>query len=173
MNVLIISIDHVVQRARRVLELPGPAGKKDRLEALIRQEIATRNIQFISEEADPRIRTIAQEIATSQQPTIPWMNIVMTEQQRRNAGIFEALQNRPVDRRPTFFGYVEIEHRVPADDVRENFFMAQTITGAGAAQSALVLCGDVHTEALAAKFTAGGHTAATNDSLCPDKHWVP
>jgi hypothetical protein len=61
MNVLIISIDHVVQRARRVLELPGTAAKKNRLEALIRQEIAARNVQFISEEADPRTQAVSRD----------------------------------------------------------------------------------------------------------------
>jgi hypothetical protein len=173
MNVLIVSIDHVVQKARRVLELPKTAAQKTRLETLIRQEIAARNVQFISEEADPRIHTIAQEIANSATPSIPWENIVMTEQQRRDAGIFEALQNRRVDRRPTTWGYIEIEHRVPADDIRENFFMDRTIERAGAAESVLVLCGDMHTEALATKFRANRHTVVTNDSLCPDKRWLP
>src|SRR5713226_5979784 len=169
MNILIISIDHVVQRVRRIFELPRTATLKTQLEALIRHEIAGRGIQFISEEADPRIRTIAQEIANVAQPPIPWKNIVMTEQERRDAGILEALQNRRVDKRSTRFGYIEIEYRNAADDVRENFFMAETIKGAETAQNALVLCGDMHTGALAAKFRAKGHTVVTNDSLCPDK----
>jgi hypothetical protein len=173
MNVLILSIDHVTQRARRLLQTPEIAVQRDQLEALIRRELTGRSIRFIAEESDPRIPTIAQQIASSSSPPIAWMNIVMTEQQRRAAGIFEDLQNRPVDRKPMFFGYIEIEHRVPADDVRENFFMAETIAGAGTIQSALVLCGDMHTEALATKFRAAGHSADTNDSLCPAKHWLP
>ena len=172
MNILIIGIDHELQKARQVDEDSDRAARKDQLEALLKKEIAERRVGFISEESDPKAITIANQLAGGWKPRIPWKNITMPENERKKAGIFEALKNRPTfpelrkDRQ-----LVAIEHRIPEDEVYEAYLIDQTKQGAGGAQSILILCGDLHVDALKESLERDGHLVDQNHSLV-EKRWV-
>ena len=172
MNILIIAIDHELQKAKRVHEGSERALRKDQLEALLKQEIAERKVEFISEESDPNALTIAHQLADASKPQIPWKNISMSEDERRKAGIYEALKNRPTvvelrgDGQP-----VLIEHRIPEDEVYEAYLIEQTKQGAAGAQSILILCGDLHVDALKEKLEMDGHLVNPHHSLV-EKRWV-
>jgi hypothetical protein len=172
MNILIVAIDHELQKVKRVHEARERAVRKDQLEALLKQEIAERNVEFISEESDPNALTIAHQLADARKPRIPWKNICMSEDERRKAGIYEALKNRPTD-----FGLGEdgdtvlIERRIPEDEIYEASLIEQTKKGAGGAQSILIVCGDLHVDALKEKLERQGHHVDSNHSLV-EKGWA-
>jgi hypothetical protein len=64
-----------------------------------------------------------------------------------------------------------IECRVPEDDIRENFFVDQTLRSAIGFQSVLMLLGDMHIDVVAKKLGKMGHNVSTNHDLCPIKRW--
>jgi hypothetical protein len=171
MHILIISIDHFVQR-----EITGPERdslhvRKRLLESLLSQEIPKRAVQFIAEEADPKYRTIAQRLADNHDPRIPWKNIIMTEGERKRAHIYQAMRNRPTRNEQRGNEIVEIERRIPEDDIREEFFARSILDSTSRFSSVLTLCGDMHVQALKDKLLAAGHEVEVNDSLITDKRW--
>ena len=139
-----------------------PTGaQKDRLEALLLSEIPNRKVQFIAEESKIGKTTIASALAIASNPSIPWRNISMTEAERDAAGITEALKNRPGH--PDYETMERwIESRIPEDEIREGFFIDQTLRGAGDAQSILMLVGDMHVDAVSEKLRQMGHSVSTN-----------
>ncbi len=143
------------------------------LRRLVRGLIATRSIDLICEESNPIIVSVAQEEAFFHTPRIRWKNIMMTAQERLEAGIWCAILgcNRPTEEDSDTGA--TIYHRVPEDHIRENFFkdeivkFAQEIDG----KSVLVLCGDAHTESLKTKLEAAGFNVETNHELISVKDW--
>ncbi len=172
MEILIISLDHLVQRVKTGRENTGLRGRKDILECLLKEEIRRRNVQFIAEEADPRFPTIAQRRAISHKPCISWKNIDMTEDERKLAGIYDALRDRPTHIEERNNETVEIEYRIPQDDIREEFFVKKTLQGAGHCRSILFLCGDMHSQAIKRKFERCGHLVEIDERLIADRRWV-
>jgi pheromone shutdown protein TraB len=172
-NILIVSIDHRFQLVRGALAMPLD-GLRDRLEALLQKKIEERNVAFIGEEAAPcpNRPTIAQKLAGTHDPPIPWQNIDMTEAERKSAGIHDALNNRRFDLEWRGPEAVPILHRIPEDDIREEFMASKAIECAGRAESIVVLCGDMHTRALKQKFERRGHSADIDESLIAHKDWT-
>ncbi|MFZ0821820.1 MAG: hypothetical protein WAM91_17285 [Candidatus Acidiferrales bacterium] len=176
MNVFILAIDHGVQLAPGESDTPGSRAEKAKLESLVRGAISVRGVQAICEEANTQRLTIAQGIAYENRPRIPWRNIVMTAQERLEAGVYDALLGRPfhwilVDERDE--ERVAIEHRILEDEIREQFFVDCIVETAGAcgAKDVLVLCGDMHADALKARLEAHGHRADVDHTLIPEKRW--
>jgi hypothetical protein len=172
MRILIVSIDHFVQTAKNGDDSAALAARKNKLESLLKQEIAARNIQFIAEEASSEHRTIAQELASAGNPKISRKNIDMTKEERKQAKIYDALNNRPIYVEKRGSELVEIEVRIPEDDIREEFFVAETIRCAGEAESIMILCGDMHVDAVKEKLERYGHRVEKDESLITDKRWV-
>lgn len=172
MTILIVSIDHHIQCVKTGTEGGLLRERKDRLESLLSREIPARSIQFIAEEANPRFRTIAQQLGNAYNPQIPWKNIYMSDDERKRARIYDALKMRPCHCERRGDELVEIEHRIPEDDIRENFFVAESLSGAGESESILILCGDMHAHALKNKLELYGHRVDKDESLIPDKRWV-
>ena len=172
MRVLIVSIDHFVQRAKSGRETAALAARKNKLDSLLRREIAARNVRVIAEEAEPRYQTIAQNLANASNSQISWKNIGMNEDERNRAGILDALRNRPTHNEQRDNQEVEIEHRIPEDDIYEDFMVAETLQGAGEAESLMILCGDMHVQALKEKLKMHGHRVEKDESLITDKRWV-
>jgi hypothetical protein len=174
MKFLLIAVDHDMQVVILRDDPAESVAKKARVEATVRETIASRGVNLICEESDPRRLTIAQKMAFESRPRIPWRNIFMTSQERLEAGIWEALLYRPYDLVPTDeYHAVKTEYRIAEDDIREEFFEEEIIEAANAcgADSVLVLCGDMHVEALKTKLEAVGHQAETNHTLIPEKRW--
>ena len=85
-------------------------------------------------------------------------------------GITEALKNRPGH--PDYETMERwIESRIPEDEIREGFFIDQTLRGPGDAQSILMLVGDMHVDAVSKKLRQMGHSVSTNHALFPVRRW--
>jgi hypothetical protein len=170
MDFWIVAIDHELQLERSASDTRDRSLEKHQLEALLKAEIPKRKVRFIAEESKIGKATIAFAVGSARIPRIPWKNISMTDAERDAAGIAEALRKRP--------GHPDhetmstwIECRIPEDEIREDFFIEETIRGAGDAQSILMLLGDMHVDAVAEKLGRLGHRVATNHSLIPAKRW--
>lgn len=171
MKILIIAIDHELQKVKRVDEVGERAVRKERLEALLKQKIAERKVEFLSEESDPDTLTIAKQLSDANEPRIPWKNISMPEDERKKAGVYEALKNRGWHAEWRDGELVWIDHRIAEDDTLEEYFCEQTKRGAGGSQSILILCGDLHVEALKEKLKRDGHHVETHHGMV-EKRWT-
>ena len=170
MNVWIVAIDHELQLARGANDSIKIGGQKDQLEDLLRAEIPKRKVQFIAEESKIGKATIASALASTNDPKIPWKNISMSAAERDAAGITQALKNRPGH--PDYETMERwIESRIPEDEIREDFFIEQTLRGLGGAQSILMLLGDMHVDAVGEKLEKMGHSVSSNHDLFPVKRW--
>lgn len=170
MEYLIVAIDHALQLARRPEDPQNLRLQKDQLERLLRAEIAARNVGFIAEECKEGETTVALGLALRNNPPIPWKNITMTDTQRTEAGIAHALKKRPGQPdNETMQTWIEM--RIPEDDVRENFFVKETIRCAQDAKSILMLLGDMHVDAVAAKLEKLGYRVCANHDLIPIRRW--
>jgi hypothetical protein len=172
MNCLILAIDHNWQYVPHNVETP----EMQQLKATLTEAIANRNVDLICEECDPCRLAIAQKMAYEHQPRIAWRNINMSAQERLEAGIWEALLHRPCHtiEDPPDSGYlIEIDHRIPEDALREQFFADESMGAAEAAgaQSILIPCGDMHVESLREILEARHIQVETNHDLIPEKHW--
>src|SRR5882762_10206725 len=124
MEILVLSINHGEQIVplKDEASMPELVEKKEQVRTQVRAIIAKRNVDLICEESDPRHLSIAQAEAFKYDPRIPWKNIYMTSQERLEAGIWEALLYRPYDTKwIDAYNAIRIEHRIPEDDVREEF----------------------------------------------------
>lgn len=174
MKCFIIAIDHGWQLEPWGLETPEIVEAKVGLGALLRRVIVDRGVDVICEESDPCRVSIAQKIAYEYEPRVSWKNISMSAQERLEAGIWEALFNRPGHTIEDPAGtYRTIDHRIPEDDTRERFFAREVIQAANAvgAKSILVLCGHMHAGFLQQILEAGGCQAETDGTLIPRKYW--
>jgi hypothetical protein len=175
MKFLVVSISHNKQltQPKDRIELPADDEEMEPLRKLVRGLIASRRIDLICEESNPIILSIAQEEAFFHTPRIRWKNIMMTAQERIEAGIWCAILdcNRPTEENPDTGA--TIYHRVPEDHIRENFFKDEIIKAAqeSYAKSVLILCGDAHTESLKTKLETSGFNVETNDGLIDVKDW--
>ena len=174
MTFIVITIDHGWQSVPSGHETQEVATAKATLGRVIREVAQRAQIDLICEECDPRLLSIAQRFAYEHIPRIPWKNIFMTAQERQEAGICEALQNRPSDTIQEGEGLLRtVDIRIPEDDVREQFFANECIMEAErvGANTILVLCGDMHVDSLAEKLRARGHQAITNHDRIPRRYW--
>jgi hypothetical protein len=173
MRIFILSINHGHQLAplRDALAIPEVAERTGLFRNLVKEIIAARGIELICEESDPGHLSIAQHEAFLHTPRIQWKNIMMTAQERFEAGIWEALLYRPQE--VDYDRLVTTDLRIPEDHIREEFFRDEIVrTAEGiSAKSVFVLCGDAHTESLGAKLTALGHQVEIDQHLTPVKNW--
>ena len=170
MDFWIVAIDHGLQLQRVATDSTKTKAQKDQLEALLEAEIFRHQVRFIGEESKQGAVTITSALADAADPKIPWKNIDMTGPERDAAGIAEALKHRPghpdSDTMQTW-----IESRIPEDEIREDFFISQTLRYAGDAQSILMLLGDMHVDSVAEKLRKLGHRVSTNHDLFPIRRW--
>jgi hypothetical protein len=170
MDFWIVAIDHGLQLLRDANDPTRTRAQKEQLEALLSAELPKRDVKFIAEESKRGKITIASALADVADPKIQWTNISMTDAERDALGITEALKHRP--------GHPDqetmqtwIESRIPEDEIREDFFIDQTLQHAGGAQSILMLLGDMHVDAVSEKLRQMGHRVSTNHDLFPVKRW--
>ena len=174
MKFLIVAIEHNWQLVPHGPETPEMTKAKDRLRSVLDRAIADRGVDLICEESDPCHLSIAQKIAYEHAPRIRWKNITMSAQERLEAGIYQALLDRPshVIKEPSDYHF-EIKHRIPEDGTREEFFAAeatQEANGIGA-RRVLMLCGDMHADFVKAILEASQHQADVNRNLVARKYW--
>jgi hypothetical protein len=172
MNVWIVGIDHELQLTADPTDSQKRRAQKDQLKDILTIGIPEHEVRFIAEESKLGKATIAMDMANSSIPTIPWINIVMTDAEREAAGVAEALKKQRPGY-PLYVGTTEvrIECRIPEDEIREDFFINATLQEAQGTQSFLMLLGDLHLDATGEKLRRMGHKVTTNHELFPVKRW--
>jgi hypothetical protein len=174
MKFLIIAIDHGWQMVRHGLQPDDWPPGETQLREVVTEAVNSREIDLICEESDPCRLSIAQKLSYEHMPRIPWKNPTMTAQERLKAGIYEALLNRPshyLEVTPGF--YRAIDHRIPEDAIREQFFYKEIVqvVEANGSKSGLILCGDMHADFLKELLDKKGYETQTNHDLIPQKFW--
>jgi hypothetical protein len=168
MNVLILEIDHEIQRAR--------ASRPDQMKAeyrrLLEHLISENQVEFVGEEAHPDHLTVAKQVSDALHLRFPWANVDMPQEVREQRGIAQEQRERfpipqpgTVETRIAAEGYYkdlgngwhEFTARVPSDDIREDYMYQGAIQAAPAAASIMVLCGILHAGALEKRFRDAGH----------------
>lgn len=165
MRVLILAnrVGHEIQRP--VLQ-DGDAlqVRKKEFEEILRRTVEQRGIQFIGEEASYKWET-----TTARTLGVRCENIDMPMEERERRGIEKEQQQRI--RVPSYLGdqattvlleegyqrdvgngWVELEVRLPSDEIREQFMFDRVQQNVGGADSILVICGIIHSEKLGERF---------------------
>jgi hypothetical protein len=175
MKLIIIAIDHGWQMVRHGLPPNQWPAEETQLQAVVTDTINSRGVDLICEESDPCRLSIAQKLAFEHTPRIPWKNVTMTAQERIEAGIYEALLNRPSHaiEMPPPVCWRAVEHRIPEDATREQFFSKEIVQAvdANGSKSGLVLCGDMHVDFLKQLLDQAGYKTQIDRSLIPQKFW--
>jgi hypothetical protein len=174
MRFLVIAIGHGWQMVRHGLQPNDWPPEEKQLQKVVTEAINSLGVDLICEESDPCRLSIAQKLAYESVPRIPWKNVTMTAQERIEAGIYEALLNRPTDLIETETdGLVQVEHRIKEDAIREQFFCKEIVKAVDArsSKSGLVLCGDMHADFLKALLDKENYTTQVDRRLIPQKFW--
>jgi hypothetical protein len=173
MNVLVLGVDHEIQR----VDAWRSAAMKAAYKALLTSKIQENGIQFDGEEAPPGGQTVAHSLTAELALPRPWRNIDMPEQARKDACIYEAQMQRVPVHQPgavqTHFDaagfYLDLKNgshlfcpRVPSDAVREDYMIARALEGAGEASRIMILCGNFHVKGLAERFGIHGDNVTTD-----------
>jgi hypothetical protein len=170
MNVLIISVSHPLQLLEVGTDSELLRASKARLRAMLEERFATGTVAAIFEECSFTKVSIAAQLAAERYPKVPWHNICMTVEERKAAGIYEALHDRPGH--PDNNMEYTIEERIPADEIREDYFAEHILAAESAQGDILVLVGDMHVEPVARRIRAKGQTVEIRPELVPIKRWI-
>jgi hypothetical protein len=154
---------HDTQGVQSADDAAADKALKAGFEALLSRRIAERDVQFIGEEAKFGVRTIAQSLGPRRE------NIDMPMAEREARGIAEEQKCRACV--PMYLGedastgltedgyqkevgggWVLITHRVPSDEIREQYMFDKVMQEADGAESVLVICGISHSRQLAERF---------------------
>jgi hypothetical protein len=153
MKVLIIGTLHDRQPREDSADSAELREVKNAFENLLKKAIESRQVRFIGEESKQGVETIAKQLAKQHDPRIKWACIDMTDDEERAEGIFDALKARPFDTECDDDGrLIRAYHRIPADEIRECFFVDKIQREAGTAESILVICGRCHVTPLVEKL---------------------
>ncbi|MGD0569946.1 MAG: hypothetical protein ABSA78_16215 [Candidatus Sulfotelmatobacter sp.] len=165
MHVLIIAngSGHDTQSVQYADDSAAGKDLKAEFETLLKRRIAERGVQFIGEEAKSGVQTIAQFLGPRRE------NIDMCVAEREARGIAEEQRGRTTE--PRYLGedacsgltedgyqkevgngWVLVTHRLPSDEVREQYMFDRVMQEVGDADSVLVVCGISHSRQLAEKF---------------------
>jgi hypothetical protein len=168
MNILIISVEHSSQLVEALSD-PRSLGRATTLRDLVQTQLKKQEVAAIFEEARFGNLSIAEQLASQSGPPVRWQNISMTAEERRAAGILEALENRP-HRHVAHNGPIPIflvEERIPVDTNQEEFFVKRILEADGDHGKVIVLLGNMHVTHVAETLRAMGHTVAVNDKIIP------
>lgn len=161
MKLIIIGVDHKIQ------------GSSEELKRLVTGITETESVKVIGEEANGEAETFVQQIA--EERNIPWIQIDMTDQQRREFGIHEKLDTRMEHSSPfeSSTGIISDEQWASAfdengqviqkrvyfekeDGIREHFWLDR-ISEVATDGTAIIVCGALHARPLAKKAQQRGH----------------
>jgi hypothetical protein len=154
---------HDTQSVQSADDTAANKALKAEFEALLKRRIAERGVQFIGEEAKFGVRTIAQFLGPRRE------NIDMCVAEREARGIAEEQKGRTYEprylgedactqltedgyQRGVGNGWVLITHRLPSDEIREQYMFDRVMQEVGDAESVLVVCGIAHSRQLAERF---------------------
>jgi hypothetical protein len=170
MKIIVLSITHPLQLLEDPADTEDLQTSKAQLRAILEAQFAKKSVGAIFEECSFTKESIAAELARAHDPEVPWHNICMTETERKAAGIYDALRNRPS--RPDDNMEYTIEERIPEDEIREEYFVEQILTEEHVEGDVLVLVGDMHAEPVANRLRARRHNVEVRGELVPIKRWT-
>jgi hypothetical protein len=158
MRIHILGINHQVQpedtRSWGSNGLPQKfeQGQKERYAALVENLIANTGAQIVAEEAQHGLDTVTKRVCdrVKCRPA----NIEMPPDERTARGIPPAYNENP---------QTAPRDRERWNREREEYMAAKAIKEAGEAESLLVICGRMHVQPLAERFSKDGHTVDTSD----------
>jgi hypothetical protein len=153
--ILILGLNHQIQRPfwssdRRALAFAQD--QKERFAQLIREQIRTRNVRLVGEEANPAEESIAESICTEER--CRYTNIDMPSDKRAERQIPPGYNENDT---------VPEAEKTRGNREREDYMVAKVLATGGECDSVLIICGRDHSEPLADFFLAGGHTVETED----------
>jgi hypothetical protein len=165
MHFHIVLTDHSLQKADS-----SDTGLKDKLTAIIRNG----HIDLVAEEvnANDDVNTFGRELSRKLIGEDRWLSVDMTDDQRRDAGIYDQLNadHGPEYDRNTGKFYRVNRYFRHADGVRETFWLdriAERCLELGIVEGAvLITCGYIHGDFLREKTINRGHTV-TPDRYLP------
>ena len=164
MRIHILGINHQVQPADiRSWSSNGSLQKfeqeqKDRYAELVEKLIAKTGAQIVAEETQHGLDTVTKRVCdrVKCRPA----NIEMPPDERATRGIPAGYNENPDT--PSL-------DRERWNREREEYMAAKAMTEAGEAESAIVICGRMHVQPLAEKFSKAGHGVETSD--LQDQPW--
>lgn len=164
MRIHILGINHQVQPAdirswgSNGLPQKFEQEQKERYAALVETLIAKTGAQIVVEETQHGLDTVTKRVCdrVKCRPA----NIEMPPAERTARGIPAAYNENP-DTAP--------DDRERWNREREEYMVTKAMAEAGDAESAIVICGRMHVQALAERFSEAGHTVETTD--LQDQPW--
>lgn len=145
---VVLGVDHSLQ------------GSDPELKSIISTLVERHGVKMIAEENRPCVDTVAREVAKTAQ--LSWLQIDMSIEDRRKAGIEEKLTNRMHIRGYHANGYpIQAIRYAPVEDgIREEFWLDR-IEGAANEGTVLVICGCLHCVPFAEKAEKRGHNVVS------------
>ena len=164
MKILILGINHQIQAADILgFSSDGEMEKlerqqKEQFTLLLQQMITKNGVQIVGEETKHGVESIAKRVCDSEERR--HTNIEMTPDERKEREIPPLYNENP--------------ETLPADRERwnrerEEFMIKRTIADAAGMENVMVICGRMHMQPLATRFSELGHTVETAD--VQDQSW--
>lgn len=163
MRVLIMGVDHIIQRPfwssdSRAQQFADQ--QKGRFAEEVREAIRGRCIEFVGEEANHAEESIAEQVC--QREGCRYANIEMPPTERMLRGIPAGYNENP---------NVAPGEKDRGNREREEYMTNRVLDEAAHCESLLIICGSRHSEHLAGRLRALGHTAEVDD-LQKRSWWV-
>jgi hypothetical protein len=142
--ITILGVDHMLQ------ETDSSGDFRKLIESIIEES----PVDVVAEEAKLNYQTIPRQIAKAR--AIRWLGVDTSPEDKTRLGIHDELMNRPKD---LIFGDTTClgekgKYLANADNIREQLWVSRTLESG--ARTALFICGVLHLQQLAEKFSAAG-----------------
>jgi hypothetical protein len=165
MNITIVSVtNHDAQLVESDADSEQRLAQKLALREVLQARFIQNNILAVFEESKQGQESIASQLAGLSVPPILWRNISMTDDERSAAGILNAHRPSRVDWNWDDMPPKLIEDRIPADTIREDFFVSQILQAKDSEGGVLVLLGNEHVVPVAGLLRAKGHAVNIQES---------
>lgn len=158
MHILILGINHQIQQRQlfgwssngKVQEFEQD--QKEHFGQMLHEQIQKHRIEFVGEETNRAQESIAQEVCRKQ--NCRYANIEMTTEERARCKILPGYNENPT---------VSESEKIRGNREREAYMGDQILTEGHECNCVLVICGDMHSDALAARFRDAGHSTEIDD----------
>jgi hypothetical protein len=155
MRILILGINHQIQRPFGSSSKTCVAfvqGQKDHFVDLLHEQIQKYQIRFVGEEANRAEESVVKNVCKEE--NCCYVNIEMTAEER-------ALRKIPT--RYNEDDALSETEKAKGNREREQCMVEQVLTNAQDSDNILVICGSMHSDALADRFRTVGHSVEVDD----------
>jgi len=155
MNLLILGINHQIQRpfwSSRPKDMEFVRQQKTQYAQLLAELIREHLIQFVGEEANRNEASIAKGVC--EEENCCYLNIEMTAEQR----IQQSIPNQYNESKT-----ISNDEKARGNREREEHMVNEVLVNAQPTANVLVICGHMHSDALAERFRADGYSVQIDD----------